>query len=218
MSAHPIRSLPKGGGLGRGSRAHVSSLRSPPPHPPPRGREQRVVVMQLFADLLDALSYQPARNGKLRLIEDYLRHAPDPDRGYALAALCGELDLPGLKPASLARDDGGAGRSGIVRLVVRLCRRPGRDHRPDLAQRRQGDACAAALLRGGRAPAPCRARGSDDADGGLARRARRHRPLGAVEAGGRRAARRRVRAAGEDRAQRHRQREPGRHRRAVAAA
>jgi ATP-dependent DNA ligase len=57
--------------------------------------------MQLFADLLDALSYQPARNGKLRLIEDYLRHAPDPDRGYALAALCGELELPSLKPASL---------------------------------------------------------------------------------------------------------------------
>jgi DNA ligase-1 len=57
--------------------------------------------MQLFADLLDALSYQPARNGKLRLIEDYLRHAPDPDRGYALAALCGELDLPNLKPAAL---------------------------------------------------------------------------------------------------------------------
>src|SRR5262245_51552321 len=57
--------------------------------------------MQLFADLLDALSYQPARNGKLRLIEDYLRHAPDPDRGYALAALCGELELPSLKPAAL---------------------------------------------------------------------------------------------------------------------
>ncbi len=57
--------------------------------------------MQLFADLLDSLSYQPARNGKLRLIEDYLRHAPDPDRGYALAALCGELDLPSLKPAAL---------------------------------------------------------------------------------------------------------------------
>jgi DNA ligase-1 len=57
--------------------------------------------MQPFADLLDALSYQPARNGKLRLIEDYLRHAPDPDRGYALAALCGELDLPNLKPAAL---------------------------------------------------------------------------------------------------------------------
>jgi DNA ligase-1 len=39
--------------------------------------------MQLFADLLDALSYQPARNGKLALIADYLKHAPDPDRGYA---------------------------------------------------------------------------------------------------------------------------------------
>jgi DNA ligase-1 len=60
-----------------------------------------MLLMQPFADLLDALSYQPARNGKLALIADYLRHAPDPDRGYALAALCGELDLPGLKPAAL---------------------------------------------------------------------------------------------------------------------
>ena len=57
--------------------------------------------MHLFAALLDALSYQPARNGKLALITDYLRHAPDPDRGHALAALCGELDLPSLKPAAL---------------------------------------------------------------------------------------------------------------------
>jgi len=58
-------------------------------------------LMQPFADLLDALSYQPARNGKLALIADYLRRVPDPDRGYALAALCGEIDLPGLKPAAL---------------------------------------------------------------------------------------------------------------------
>src|SRR5262245_19496205 len=57
--------------------------------------------MQLFADLLDALSYQPARNGKLALIADYLKHAPDPDRGYALAALCGEMSVPGVKPAAL---------------------------------------------------------------------------------------------------------------------
>jgi DNA ligase-1 len=57
--------------------------------------------MQLFADLLDALSYQPARNGKLALIADYLKRAPDPDRGYALAALCGEMSLPGVKPAAL---------------------------------------------------------------------------------------------------------------------
>jgi DNA ligase-1 len=57
--------------------------------------------MQHFANLLDALSYQPARNAKLRLIETYLSHAPDPDRGYALAALTGSLDLPNAKPAML---------------------------------------------------------------------------------------------------------------------
>ena len=57
--------------------------------------------MQHFADLLDALSFQPARNAKLRLIETYLAQAPDPDRGYALAALTGSLDLPNAKPAML---------------------------------------------------------------------------------------------------------------------
>ena len=43
--------------------------------------------MQAFAELLDALSFQPARNAKLRLIETYLRQTPDPDRGWALAAV-----------------------------------------------------------------------------------------------------------------------------------
>ena len=55
--------------------------------------------MKHFADLLDRLSYAPARNTKLRLIETYLRTVPDPDRGWALAALTGSLDLPGVKPA-----------------------------------------------------------------------------------------------------------------------
>ena len=32
--------------------------------------------MQAFAALLDALSFQPARNAKLRLIETYLRETP----------------------------------------------------------------------------------------------------------------------------------------------
>jgi DNA ligase-1 len=40
-----------------------------------------------FADLLDRLSYSPSRNAKLRLIADYFRATPDPDRGWALAAL-----------------------------------------------------------------------------------------------------------------------------------
>ena len=43
--------------------------------------------MKDFAGLLDRLSYTPSRNDKLRLLADYFATAPDPDRGYALAAL-----------------------------------------------------------------------------------------------------------------------------------
>ena len=43
--------------------------------------------MKPSADLLDRLSYSPARNAKLRLMADYFRTAPDPDRGWALCAL-----------------------------------------------------------------------------------------------------------------------------------
>ena len=57
--------------------------------------------MQAFARLLDSLSFEAARNAKLRLIETYLRATPDPDRGWALAALTGGLDFPAAKPALL---------------------------------------------------------------------------------------------------------------------
>jgi DNA ligase-1 len=57
--------------------------------------------MQAFAQLLDSLSFQPARNAKLRLIEHYLQHTPDPDRGWALAALTGSLGFASAKPALL---------------------------------------------------------------------------------------------------------------------
>jgi len=57
--------------------------------------------MRDFSQLLDALVYTRSRNAKLKLIGDYLRRTPDPDRGYALAALTGELDLPGVKPAAI---------------------------------------------------------------------------------------------------------------------
>jgi DNA ligase-1 len=57
--------------------------------------------MREFSQLLDSLVYTRSRNGKLKLIGDYLRRTPDPDRGYALAALTGELDLPGVKPAAI---------------------------------------------------------------------------------------------------------------------
>ncbi len=55
--------------------------------------------MQRFAALLDALSTAPARTAKLRLIGDYLATTPDPDRGLALAALTGGLEIPAVKPA-----------------------------------------------------------------------------------------------------------------------
>ncbi len=43
--------------------------------------------------MLDRLVYEPARNNKLRLIADYLRATPDPERGWALAALTGALSF-----------------------------------------------------------------------------------------------------------------------------
>ena len=55
--------------------------------------------MRDFSQLLDALVYTRSRNAKLKLIGDYLVRTPDPDRGWALAALTGELDIPGVKPA-----------------------------------------------------------------------------------------------------------------------
>jgi DNA ligase-1 len=57
--------------------------------------------MRDFSQLLDGLVYTRSRNGKLKLIGDYLKRTPDPDRGYALAALTGEMDLPGVKPAAI---------------------------------------------------------------------------------------------------------------------
>lgn len=50
--------------------------------------------MKHFALLLDQLSYTPSRNGKLALMGAYFRSTPDPDRGYALAALTNEFKIP----------------------------------------------------------------------------------------------------------------------------
>jgi ATP-dependent DNA ligase len=57
--------------------------------------------MRAFSQLLDALVYTRSRTAKLKLIGDYLRRTPDPDRGYALAALTGELSLPAVKSAAI---------------------------------------------------------------------------------------------------------------------
>jgi len=53
--------------------------------------------MNRFAELLNRLAYEPARNAKLRLITDYFRSTADPERGWALAALTGVLSFPHAK-------------------------------------------------------------------------------------------------------------------------
>ena len=57
--------------------------------------------MRAFSQLLDDLVYTRSRNTKLKLIGDYLKETPDPDRGIALAALTGGLDIPHIKPAAI---------------------------------------------------------------------------------------------------------------------
>ena len=54
--------------------------------------------MNRFAALLDALLFTPARNGKLRLMQEYFATVADPERGWALAALTGELVFDEAKP------------------------------------------------------------------------------------------------------------------------
>jgi DNA ligase-1 len=43
--------------------------------------------VERFATVLDRLTTTPSRNGKLALLVEYFRLAPDPDRGFALGAL-----------------------------------------------------------------------------------------------------------------------------------
>jgi ATP-dependent DNA ligase len=61
--------------------------------------------MNRFAALLDRLGYEPSRNGKLRLMTDYFRGTPDPERGYALGALTGALSFQHAKP-------------GLIRILI----------------------------------------------------------------------------------------------------
>ena len=57
--------------------------------------------MNGFAALLDALLFTPSRLGKLRLMSEYFATTPDPERGWALAALTGELAFAEVKPAQI---------------------------------------------------------------------------------------------------------------------
>ncbi|MFG1200998.1 cisplatin damage response ATP-dependent DNA ligase [Xanthobacter aminoxidans] len=61
--------------------------------------------MNRFAALLDRMSHEAGRNAKIRLMADYFRSTPDPERGLALAALTGALSFANAKP-------------GVVRTLI----------------------------------------------------------------------------------------------------
>ena len=54
--------------------------------------------MIAFAELLERLVFTPGRLGKIALLHRYFMTQPDPDRGYGLAALTGELSFAVAKP------------------------------------------------------------------------------------------------------------------------
>jgi DNA ligase-1 len=57
--------------------------------------------MTPFAELLERLVFTPGRLAKLALLRDYFTHTPDPDRGFALAAIAGDLSFTAAKPAMI---------------------------------------------------------------------------------------------------------------------
>ncbi len=120
--------------------------------------------MNRFAALLDALLFTPSRNGKLRLMQEYFAREPDPERGWALAALTGEMAFRRgeARPDPRARRERGSTPS---------CSRWSYDFVGDLAE-------TVSLIWPARSPAPdagARAlpRSSTTLSGGDARRGRR---------------------------------------------
>ncbi|MEL7482346.1 MAG: cisplatin damage response ATP-dependent DNA ligase, partial [Pseudomonadota bacterium] len=59
--------------------------------------------MQAFATLLERLVLTPSRNGKIRLLEAYFRETPDSARGWALAAITRDLDIPSVKAGAIRK-------------------------------------------------------------------------------------------------------------------
>ena len=59
--------------------------------------------MRAFAHLLDRLAFTASRNAKLRLVRDFLAETPDPDRGWALASLTGDLSFSAAKPGAIRK-------------------------------------------------------------------------------------------------------------------
>jgi hypothetical protein len=125
--------------------------------------------MNRFAELLDRLAYEHGRNNKLRLMTDYFRSMPDPERGYALAALTGALSFKHAKPGmirtliaersdpvlfalSYARQSAASRPARALARRARRNRALGADQASDrrVAHRRLGPACEDRRRRFGR--------------------------------------------------------------------
>ena len=57
--------------------------------------------MKRFAELLETLVLTPSRNAKIGAMARYFQTTPDPDRGFALAAITRDLTLSNLKAGAL---------------------------------------------------------------------------------------------------------------------
>ncbi len=57
--------------------------------------------MRAFADLLERLALTPGRLAKIALLRRYFATVPDPDRGFGLASVTGELSFTAAKPAMI---------------------------------------------------------------------------------------------------------------------
>ena len=49
--------------------------------------------MKTFSSLLEKLLFTPSRNRKKSALKEYIANTPDPDRGYALAAITGDFKV-----------------------------------------------------------------------------------------------------------------------------
>jgi len=59
--------------------------------------------MRAFSRLLDRLAFTPSRNAKLTLMHGYFLETPDPERGWALAALTDALSFDVAKPSAIRK-------------------------------------------------------------------------------------------------------------------
>ena len=57
--------------------------------------------MIAFARLLERLVLTPGRNSKLEVLKAYFRDTPDPDRGFALAAITRDLEFKAVKAGAV---------------------------------------------------------------------------------------------------------------------